>query len=101
MRIKAMAIWVRQSLEQPRLVLVTCLFLVFSSLLLNGSFWRLWNLHRDKERKYREILTTIKETQTLKMQLLQAKDPDYIEHQAKDRLDFAGENDLVFVFPAQ
>ncbi len=101
MQVRTMANWIRQSLEQPRMVFVTCLFLVFSTLLLNGSFWRLWNLHRDKERKHREILVTIKETQTLKMQLLQAKDPDYIEHQAKDRLDFAGENDLVFVFPAQ
>ncbi len=96
-----MATWVRHNLERPRLVFVTCIALLFTSLLLNGSFWRLWNLHRDKERKDREILTTIRETQSLKMQLLQAKDPDYMEHQAKDRLDFAGENDLVFVFPAQ
>lgn len=96
-----MATWVRHNLEQPRLVFLGCVVIVFSSLLLNGSFWRLWNLHRDKERKQREILTTIRETESLKMQLLQAKDPDYIEHQAKDRLDFAGENDLVFVFPAQ
>lgn len=101
MHVKTTGHWIRQSLEQPRLIFVTCLLIVFSTLLLNGNFWRLWNLHRDKERKYREILTTIKETQSLKMQLEKAKDPDYIEHQAKDRLDFAGENDLVFVFPAQ
>ncbi len=101
MRVKAASSSIRQILEQPRLVLLACLIFVFTTLLLNGNFWRLWNLNRDKERKYREILTTIKETQLLKKQLEQAKDPDYIEQQAKEKLDFAGENDLVFVFPAQ
>lgn len=101
MSIKSIAVQIRQLLEKPRLVFVTCLVFVFTSLLLNGSFWRLWNLYRDKERKYREILVTIKETQSLKMQLEQAKDPDFIERQARDKFDLAGENDLVFVFPAQ
>lgn len=101
MKVRAAPSQIRQILEQPRLVFIFCLIFVFSSLLLNGNFWRLWNLNRDKERKYREILTTIKETQSLKKQLEQAKDPDYMERQAKDKLDFAGENDLVFVFPAQ
>jgi cell division protein FtsB len=101
MKLRAFANWVREILEQPRTVFVSCLALVFLSLLLNGTFWRLWNLQRDKERKAREMLVTVKETEALKTQLLQAKDPAFIEHQAKDRLDFAGENDLVFVFAAQ
>jgi len=101
MKVKAFAQWIREVLEKPRTVFVSCVALVFMSLLLNGTFWRLWNLQRDKERKQREMLVTMKETDTLKTQLLQAKDPAFIEHQAKDRLDFAGENDLVFVFAAQ
>ena len=66
---------------------------------MNGNLFRLWGLYRDYDR----IVFDIKNTQTtiasLTAQLKQAKDPSFIERQARDKLDLAGEHDLVFVFP--
>lgn len=45
-----------------------------------------------------EIEQTHENIASLNLQLTQAKDPAYIERQARDRLDLAGEHDLVFVF---
>lgn len=91
----------RQFLEAPKKVFIIFFILTISTLLLNGTFWRLWSLHIDRERKEREIQIVKKEISNLEMQLGQAKDSSFIERLAKDRLDFAEENDLVFVFPAE
>jgi cell division protein FtsB len=45
-----------------------------------------------------EILLNQKELEQINLQLKQAKDPSFIERQARDKLDYANENDLVFVF---
>ncbi|WP_255490050.1 septum formation initiator family protein [Bdellovibrio sp. KM01] len=71
------------------------------SIVLNGNLWRLWGLHRDFDRISTEINDSKKATLDLEVQLKQAKDPAFIERQARDKLDLAGEHDLVFVFPEQ
>lgn len=37
----------------------------------------------------------------LEKSLIEARDPAFIERQARDRLDLVRENDLVFVFPEE
>ncbi|MNJ92540.1 Septum formation initiator [compost metagenome] len=76
-----------------------CVFMV--SIVLNGNAFKLWSLHRDFERISEEILTTKSTIKSLSGQLKQAKDPSYIERQARDKLDLVGEHDLVFVFSDQ
>lgn len=68
------------------------------SVLLNGTLFRLWGLHRDFTSISQEIELTHKSIASLGSQLIQAKDPAFIERQARDKLDLAGEHDLVFVF---
>lgn len=76
-----------------------CLFIFGVSIVLNGNLFRLWGLHRDFDRINSEIIQTRQSIQSLSGQLKQAKDPSFIERQARDKLDLAGEHDLVFVFP--
>lgn len=71
------------------------------SIVLNGNVFRLWGLHRDMDRINAEIQQTRENIASLSGQLKQAKDPAFIERQARDKLDLAGEHDLVFVFPEQ
>ena len=71
------------------------------SIVLNGNVFRLWGLHRDHDRIEMEISETRHNIAQLSGQLRQAKDPAYIERQARDKLDLAGEHDLVFVFSEQ
>lgn len=71
------------------------------SIVLNGNVFRLWGLHRDFDRITADIGTTRENITSLAGQLTQAKDPTFIERQARDKLDLAGEHDLVFVFAEQ
>lgn len=95
------ALSIRQFLNHPARVAMLCMAVLFMSLLLNGIVWRLWGLHRDHERLAREIVQTRQELTSLDLQLQQAKDPVFIERQARDKLDLASEDDLVFVFPSE
>lgn len=86
---------------RPGQVFLLCLLFFGMSLLFDGILWRLWGLHRDEERLIGEMGQLKIEIASLDRQLKQAKDPAFIERQARDRLDLAGEHDLVFVFPEE
>lgn len=89
----------RQLLNRPHKVAVICLFIFVVSLFLNGSLWRVWGLRRDHATIQNQIENAQKQSSILDVQIRQAKDPVFIERQARDKLDLVGENDLVFVFP--
>jgi hypothetical protein len=91
----------RHFLNEPFRVLIFSLTLCSLYLLFNGNLLRLWGLHRDVTRLEMGIIESHQKSQLLDLQLIQAKDPLYMERQARDRLDFAGEHDLVFVFADQ
>lgn len=89
----------RTFLHAPMKVLVLCLCVLFFTLILKGNLWSLWSLHRDLSQLSQDINIIKVSNQKLDLQLKQAKDPSYLEKQAKDRMDYVEEDDLVFVFP--
>ena len=95
------AIGLRRFLNHPGKVALCCLGIFIVSIILNGNVFRLWGLHRDFDRITSDIAQTKTNIAGLSGQLKQAKDPAFIERQARDKLDLAGEHDLVFVFPEQ
>lgn len=99
--IRKMALWVRETLNHPAQVFVFCGIFFVATLSLNGVPLRLWGLHRDLDRYDFEIQKNLNDIKGLNMKLSQAQEPAFIERQARDRLDLAGENDLIFVFPTQ
>ncbi|MGZ3770931.1 MAG: septum formation initiator family protein [Bdellovibrio sp.] len=95
------AVALRRLLNHPSKVGIFCILVFVGSIILNGNAFRLWSLHRDFDRINQDIDDTRKNIAMLSGQLKQAKDPAFIERQARDKLDLAGEHDLVFVFPEQ
>ncbi len=95
------AVGLRRFLNQPTRVGLVCIFIFTISIVLNGNMWRLWSLHRDSARIQQEISDSRSSITELSLQLKQAKDPVFIERQARDKLDLVGEHDLVFVFSDQ
>lgn len=85
-------------LYRPEKVFLVCVVFATTSLVVNGSLLRLWGLHRDHQKLEDSIVATKSEIRSLDGQLLQAKDPAFIERQARDKFDLAGEHDLVFFF---
>jgi len=101
MSVRKMAISFRSFLNHPGKVATLCVVFFATTLVMNGLLWRLWGLHRDFERLTVEIAGTKNDIEKLNGQLMQAKDPSFIERQARDKLDLVSEKDLVFVFPEQ
>lgn len=95
------ALGLRRFLNHPGKVAFCCTLIFAVSIVLNGNVFRLWGLHRDFDRITADIEQTRENITTLSGQLKQAKDPAFIERQARDKLDLAGEHDLVFVFSDQ
>ena len=89
----------RKFLNDPRKVFLVCLFVFIISLFLNGGVWKVWNLRRDYSTIDQQISLAQKQSSILDMQIHQAKDPVFIERQARDKLDMVSEKDLIFVFP--
>lgn len=77
---------------------LVCVCVFVLSLFFNGAIWRIWSLRHDLWTIQEQILNSKSQSKALDMQIKQAKDPSYIERQAKDKLDMVGEQDLVFVF---
>ncbi len=86
-------------LNQPGQVFVISLSLVIITLFFNGTLWKLWSLYRDEERLQNLTLNAKSEIIRVDLQIKQAKDPVYIERQARDKMDLVGDHDLIFVFP--
>ena len=86
-------------LNQPKKVLVACLFVLTISLFLNGTVWKVWGLYRDQTVIKEQINQARMTIKSFDQQMIQAKDSTFIEHQARDKMDLVSENDLVFVFP--
>lgn len=89
----------RRFLNDPRKVFLVCLVVFIVSLFLNGGMWKVWGLYRDRTTIFEQIDLAQKQSSILDMQIRQAKDPVFIERQARDKLDMVGEKDLLFVFP--
>ena len=85
-------------LNQPMKVLWICMGLVFASVILDGSFLRLYGLYRD----HQHILNRIEEgklrSKQLEFRIHEAQQPEFIERQVRDQFDLVKEGDLVFVF---
>ena len=101
MSFERFGLMLRKFLHRPSHVFVVCLIFLCTSLVFDGILWRLWGLHRDQERLTSEIHSIETEIGSLGRQLRQARDPAFIERQAREKLDLVGENDLVFVFPEE
>ncbi len=85
-------------LFHPVKVFWTCFILVFMSLLIDGTFIKLWRLQRDRTLLTSRIEQTKTKSKQLEYRIHEAYQSEFIERQARDQLDLVREGDLVFVF---
>lgn len=85
-------------LQTPSKVIWICLALVVLNLVLDGSLLRLVLLYRDQAEIQKNVSALSVQTEGLKNRLKHAKDPAFLEREARDRFDLVSEGDLVFVF---
>lgn len=77
---------------------MACLAFAFIQLLIQGNLFHLVRMHSDRQALNENLHSIQADLLKLDLKIRQAKDPIFIEKEAKDRLDMAGEDELVFVF---
>lgn len=85
-------------IENPRQILIICIFFGLLGTLFDGTLFRLWSLKNDQLRTQNSIQATQIEIDKLQKQIKMANDPKFIEREARDRFDLVDKDDIVFVF---
>jgi cell division protein FtsB len=85
-------------LQHPLRVFAISLALVVAGLVLDGSLFRLWRLDRDTTDILSRIEVLKSQTHEIDQKIKRARDPNFIEIEAREKFDLASEGDLVFVF---
>lgn len=92
--------WIfRHTLEYPSIVLALCSVFVLTAVTLDGTLYRIWNLQRDDERLAARVIQLQKSVEAKQIKLNETNRPEFIEKQARQRLDYVRDGDLVFIFP--
>lgn len=69
------------------------------TLVFDGSLWRLYTLHHQQQSLVKERIEAEIETERLQFQIQRARDPKFLEQQAREKFDWVEEDELVFLFP--
>jgi cell division protein FtsB len=85
-------------LQHPLKVFIVSFVLVVTGLVFDGNLIRLWRLNRDSEDLTSRMKVIKSETLNLSKKIDRAREPNFIELEARERFDLANEGDLVFVF---
>lgn len=83
---------------KPKWVFYACLIVAFSSLLVNGTFFKLWEFQQEYKHIQRRQQSIENELLEYQIKMKQAQDPEWIERWAKERYELAREGDLIFIF---
>ncbi len=77
-------------------LVVGSLFLIWS---LARQTWGLWQAGKNVDLAQNELKELLLENQALKEQLVRVQSPDFIEKEAKDKLDYVTAGEVVVVLP--
>ena len=75
-----------------------CVLVIMLNLVINGSLFRLWSLYHDYARLEQNIDAVKTRSTELRSKLQRAREPAFLEKEARDRFDLVSAGDLVFVF---
>jgi len=79
--------------------LIACLIFLSINLILDKTLIQIFQMSRDLSIVRNRIKDIEQKNQKLKLRIQQASDPNFIESEVRDKLDFTNEGDLIFIFP--
>ena len=86
-------------LDKPSWALLVCLVFLFLNLVADGTLFRVFRLNQDLRIVQNRIKYLNTKNQDLKNKIKKAADPSFVEKEVRQRLDYANEEDLIFIFP--
>ena len=91
--------FITQFLYRPYLVFLFCLGFLFLNLVVDGTVFQVFRFSRDLRVVQNRIKHLEVKNRELKAKIEKANDPDFIEKELRERLDYTEEGDLIFLFP--
>ncbi len=86
-------------LENPKRVFLFCLIFFGISLLWSGNLVELIQLRQERAQISEQLQTLSSELRSLDADIVQTQRPAFLQRMAIEKLEYVGQNDLVFVFP--
>ncbi|MDX9731287.1 MAG: septum formation initiator family protein [Bdellovibrionales bacterium] len=92
---------IRNFLQRPLSALLVAGAFVLVAVLFDGTLFRVWSLDRDRGRLEARIEFLKGSIAEKERKIVEANQPEFIERQAREQLDFVRDGDLVFVFSGE
>jgi cell division protein FtsB len=98
---KKVALWLEETVNNPNKVLLICLGFMTLSLVSEGSLWRIYRLHKDKSQLNQKIEEEKFKIIKLGAEIKRLDEPQYVERQAREKLELLEKDDLLFIFSGE
>ena len=85
-------------LSSPLRVLLICMVLGALAVTLDGSLYKYWSLSNTELELNQRIAHVHSQSQLVKSKIEKTKSLNFLEREARDRLDLVGQDEMVFVF---
>ena len=90
---------IKNLFHRPFSIFVICMVFLVFNLLIDGTLFQIFHLGRDLRVIQNRTEDLQEKNKIIKRKILRSSDPDFIEEEARERLDFSEEGDLIFIFP--
>ena len=97
--IKKIKNFIVQILYRPYLTFFLCLLFLLINLILDGTLFHVFRLNQDLRVVQNRIKHIEEKNQDIEDKIKKSSDPDFVEKEVRQRLDYTGEEDLTFIFP--
>lgn len=91
--------FISKTLYRPYFVFLVCLLFLLINLILDGTLLRVFRLSQDLSIIKNRIEYIELKNLDIEDKIKKASDPDFVEKELRQRLDYTGEGDLIFIFP--
>lgn len=85
-------------IHRPAQVFWICALLAGIGVVLDGTAFRLWSLHRDHRTFAQRLEEGSARSRQLDYRIQRAAQPAYIEKAVRDQFDLVKKGDLIFIF---
>lgn len=96
---KRASLFIKKFLHNPYYVLIFCLIFLGVNLVADKTIIQFFQLNRDLNIVQNRIQDLEKKNKKLKINIQKASDPEFVEREARERLDYINQGDLIFIFP--
>ena len=91
--------FILKALYKPSFAFLLCFLFLLINLVLDGTLFRVFRLNRDLRVVQNRIEHIEKKNLDIENKIKKVSDPDFVEKELRQRLDYTNEGDLIFIFP--